>query len=199
MERWQPTRHPYLAAVNVMDLLLQCKYCMVCDSTSWLLMAFWVECNKLAYLLNCLFALFENEWSSEDSLFLKWMVMTVQTACVAKVYTNKVPHDSQHSYGEMSNKQNMVGQLFSHDLHATIQVHVSVCMARRVVTHTYEQTHNVKTITPVADMGCKYGDPICLACHNRSSLVLSYQGCDCAANWLILANMIQILSSLRSV
>ncbi len=34
---------------------------------------------------------------------------------------------------------------------------MSVCLARRVVTHTHghTHTHDVKTITPVADVGCK--------------------------------------------
>ena len=43
------------------------------------------------------------------------------------------------------------------DLHAKIQVCMSVCLVRRVVTHTHtdRQTHNVETITPVADAGCK--------------------------------------------
>ncbi len=43
------------------------------------------------------------------------------------------------------------------DLHAEIQVCISVRLPRRVVTHghTDRQTHNVKTITPVTDEGCK--------------------------------------------
>ncbi len=42
------------------------------------------------------------------------------------------------------------------DLHAEIQVFMSVRLAKRVVTHghTDRQTHDVKTITPVADAGC---------------------------------------------
>ncbi len=42
------------------------------------------------------------------------------------------------------------------DLHAEIQVHMSVRSALSVVTdtNTHTQTHDVKTITPVADEGC---------------------------------------------
>ncbi len=42
------------------------------------------------------------------------------------------------------------------NLHAKIQVCMSVRLGRRVVTHghTDVQTHDVKTITPVADAGC---------------------------------------------
>ncbi len=44
------------------------------------------------------------------------------------------------------------------DPHAEIQIRMSVCLVRRVVTHVHtdRQTHDVKTITPVADAGCKY-------------------------------------------
>ncbi len=40
------------------------------------------------------------------------------------------------------------------DLNAEIQVRMSVRYDMRVVTHTHTQTHDVKTITPVADAGC---------------------------------------------
>ncbi len=45
------------------------------------------------------------------------------------------------------------------DLHAKIQVRMSVCSTTRVVTHTQtdRQTDDVKSITPVADTGCKKG------------------------------------------
>ncbi len=43
------------------------------------------------------------------------------------------------------------------DLHAKIQVRMSVCSTARVVTHTQtdRQKDDVKTITPVADAGCE--------------------------------------------
>ncbi len=41
------------------------------------------------------------------------------------------------------------------DLHAEIQICMSVNLAVRVVTDTHRQTHDVKTITPVTDAGCK--------------------------------------------
>ncbi len=48
------------------------------------------------------------------------------------------------------------------DLHAEIQVCMSVCYVRRVGrthrrTDTQTHTHNAKTITPSADAGCKKG------------------------------------------
>ncbi len=47
-------------------------------------------------------------------------------------------------------------EIRSLDLHAKIQIRMSVCSAGRVETHihTDRKTHNVKTITPVADAGC---------------------------------------------
>ena len=41
------------------------------------------------------------------------------------------------------------------DVYAENQVSMSVCSVVRVVTGTHRQTDDVKTITPVADAGCK--------------------------------------------
>ena len=57
------------------------------------------------------------------------------------------------------------------DLHAKIQVCMSVRLASKVVTHG--QTHDVKTITPVTDTGCKKS-ALQFAVHNFLVIVWNY-------------------------